>query len=202
MGRPSSYTPEIAEIICDRLASGTPLTTLCRESDDLPNVVTVLKWIRDFPEFAQLYSRARECCIELMAHEISEIADTSREGVKVERKEIGRCCSVCRRWVAWLHGRWAHAKEDTPLCDGAEAEKIIEEKTMTADMVERSKLQVDARKWLLSKMAPHKYGERPAVAVNIDMRAELEKQLEQIAFNGDQKLIEQWRAGEPKEPGK
>lgn len=29
----------------------------------------------------------------------------------------------------------------------------------TGDMVERSKLQVDARKWLLAKLAPTKYGD-------------------------------------------
>lgn len=31
------------------------------------------------------------------------------------------------------------------------------------DMVERSRLQVEARKWLLSKLAPKKYGERQHV---------------------------------------
>jgi septum formation inhibitor-activating ATPase MinD len=37
--------------------------------------------------------------------------------------------------------------------------------------------------------------------VSVDMRAELEKQLEQIVLaSGDQKLIEQLRAGEPKDP--
>ena len=33
----------------------------------------------------------------------------------------------------------------------------------TGDMVERSKLQVDARKWLLSKLLPKKYGDRVEV---------------------------------------
>jgi hypothetical protein len=64
---------------------------------------------------------------------------------------------------------------------------------------EQSRVAIDAIKWQCGKEAPSKYGDRPAVAVNIDMRAELEKQLEQIAFGGDQKLIEAWRAGEPKE---
>jgi hypothetical protein len=30
----------------------------------------------------------------------------------------------------------------------------------TADMVERARLQVDTRKWLLSKLAPRKYGDK------------------------------------------
>lgn len=32
--------------------------------------------------------------------------------------------------------------------------------TTTGDMVDRSRLQIDARKWLASKLAPKKYGDR------------------------------------------
>jgi hypothetical protein len=35
------------------------------------------------------------------------------------------------------------------------------------DMVERSRLQIDSRKWLLSKLAPKKYGERLDVNANV-----------------------------------
>jgi hypothetical protein len=53
-----------------------------------------------------------------------------------------------------------------------------------------------AETWHAAKCMPHKYGDRPAVAVNIDMRAEVEKRLEEIAFGGDQAKIEAWRRGE------
>lgn len=32
--------------------------------------------------------------------------------------------------------------------------------TVTADMVERTRLQIDARKWLAGKMAPKRYGDK------------------------------------------
>lgn len=32
--------------------------------------------------------------------------------------------------------------------------------TVEGDMIERSRLQIDSRKWLLSKLAPRKYGEK------------------------------------------
>lgn len=54
---------------------------------------------------------------------------------------------------------------DTPAqgikakCDG---DGILIEAT-TGDMIEHRRLQVDARKWLLSKMRPEKYGDRLAV---------------------------------------
>lgn len=158
-------------------------------------------WVlKDLDGFSAKYSRARELQLEVLADEVLTLSDQVRVGVKTEEKEVGRQCSLCKRGAAWLHGRWAHAKDDSVLCDGAEADKLVETKTITSDMVDRARLQVDSRKWLLSKLAHHKYGDRPAVAVNIDMRAELEKYLEQVAFGGDPKLIEAWRAGEPKDP--
>lgn len=35
--------------------------------------------------------------------------------------------------------------------------------TITGDMVERAKLQVDTRKWALARMSPKKYGDKTAV---------------------------------------
>ena len=45
----------------------------------------------------------------------------------------------------------------------------IEEKT--ADMIEHRRLQIDARKWLLGKIAPKKYGDKLAVGGDDDMPA-------------------------------
>ena len=46
------------------------------------------------------------------------------------------------------------------------------EKT-TADMVDRARLMVDTRKWLLSKMFPKKYGDRPVDTERTDRLDEL-----------------------------
>lgn len=40
--------------------------------------------------------------------------------------------------------------------------------TVEGDMVERSRLQIDARKWILSKMLPKKYGDKVAVSGDPD----------------------------------
>jgi hypothetical protein len=40
----------------------------------------------------------------------------------------------------------------------------VETETVTADMVERAKLQLDARKWYLSKLAPKRYGDQQPAA--------------------------------------
>jgi hypothetical protein len=123
-GRPSTYTREVADIICERMRSGHTLRQICRD-DDMPGRDTVLKWRESFEEFAVQYAHARTALHDHWAEEILDIAeDGSNDWVTVERKG-GRI-----------------------------------ETTLDREHVERSKLRIDTRKWLLSKLEPKKYGER------------------------------------------
>ncbi len=58
-GRPSLYTEELAEEICDRLSSGETLADICR-SPHMPAVSTVYDWKRAYPEFSVGFGRARD----------------------------------------------------------------------------------------------------------------------------------------------
>lgn len=125
-GRPPIYTPELAAMVCARLAEGESLRAICR-SEGMPNRVTVLKWIHeDTGGFASLYARAKETGLDQLADETLAIADTPQEGEETEESETGV-------------------------------------KVRRADMIAHRRLQVDTRKWLLSKLAPKKYGERTAL---------------------------------------
>jgi len=73
-GRPSSYTPETAEFICARIASGESMVSICADAD-MPAQVTVYSWLSKFPEFAKRYACAREEQAEKYASEIIAIAD-------------------------------------------------------------------------------------------------------------------------------
>lgn len=74
-GRPSLYTPEIAESICERLAAGETLRAICRD-DGLPSEVTVRRWaMGDTEGFSAQYAKARELGYHGMADELVEIAD-------------------------------------------------------------------------------------------------------------------------------
>ncbi|MCI0599950.1 MAG: terminase small subunit protein [Beijerinckiaceae bacterium] len=77
MGRPSSFTQKTADIICERLANGESLRAITRDKD-MPSDVTVMKWLRDFPEFLQQYVRARELQADAIFDECLDIADDSR----------------------------------------------------------------------------------------------------------------------------
>lgn len=59
MGRPSSYTPELAELICERLASGEALVDICRD-EGMPSDKTVRAWRDASDDFRSMYARARE----------------------------------------------------------------------------------------------------------------------------------------------
>ena len=79
-GRPSIYSQELAEIICNRLIYGEGLRAICRD-DDMPHVSTVIDWINKKPEFSAQYAKARELQAELMLDDILEIADDSSKDI-------------------------------------------------------------------------------------------------------------------------
>lgn len=73
-GRPSDYTPEIAEVICLRLAEGESLRSVCKD-EKLPAKATVLRWIARHDEFRDQYVRAKAEGAEAIAEEMFDIAD-------------------------------------------------------------------------------------------------------------------------------
>jgi hypothetical protein len=68
-GRPSLFTPALAEAICDRLADGESLRTICRDAA-MPYRATVRDWLARDPAFAAQYARARS----EQAHALAELA--------------------------------------------------------------------------------------------------------------------------------
>ena len=164
--RSAPYSPEFAQLICDRLASGEMLYKICK-TPGYPAQSTVLYWVLDDVEgFAARYARARTVWFDVMAEDTVNIADTARKGKKTETKEVGRACSTCTKDLRW-QGGWKHSEDMTVMCAGAKASKVIEEKVTTGDTVERSKLQVDTRRWLLSKLRPDKYGDRSTLDLSV-----------------------------------
>ena len=57
LGRPTDYTVELAEKICERIAQGNSMRKVCRD-DDMPAISSVFSWFRVHPEFAEQYARA------------------------------------------------------------------------------------------------------------------------------------------------
>lgn len=113
IGRPSKYSDELAEKICEKIANGRSLRSICAE-DGMPPMKTIYRWLEANEEFRHQYARARDKQADYFAEEIIEIADS------------------------------------------AEAESAA---------VSKAKLQIDARKWAASKIAPKKYGDKQEIDV-------------------------------------
>jgi hypothetical protein len=77
-GRPTDYDEETASSICVRIANGQPLRKICME-EGMPVQSTVYVWLTRFPEFAEMYARAREDQADTLADEIQAIADETPE---------------------------------------------------------------------------------------------------------------------------
>ncbi|GAB2959076.1 hypothetical protein GCM10027048_27870 [Hymenobacter coalescens] len=70
----TTYTQEIADAICERIALGESLRRIC-QSEGMPAASTVFKWLSDVDGFSEQYGRAREFQAETMMDEILEISD-------------------------------------------------------------------------------------------------------------------------------
>lgn len=67
------YTRQVAEAICERLARGESLRSICK-TKGMPSPSTIYDWRDTRPEFARSFARARELAAEACAEEAVEIA--------------------------------------------------------------------------------------------------------------------------------
>jgi hypothetical protein len=94
MGRPTIFSQETADKVCDGLASGLSLRAVCSD-DGMPNEATVRLWSRTNPEFNTQYIRARDEQAQVHAESIVEISDDL--DIPPEHK---RLMIDARKWTA------------------------------------------------------------------------------------------------------
>jgi hypothetical protein len=124
MGVPSTFNEDIANRICEEIAtSSKSLRSICKQ-EGMPAVRTVLYWLSEgdksdssehFQRFLRQYTRAREQQADFLAEEIIEIADDGSNDLMTITK--------------------------------GDASYDVENKEVT----NRSRLRVDARKWIAMK---------------------------------------------------
>jgi hypothetical protein len=76
-GRPTLYSDDLGTRLCELLAEGNTLSSICKEHPDLPSERTIRRWALD-PEhpFSPQYARAREVGYHKMADDLLDIADS------------------------------------------------------------------------------------------------------------------------------
>lgn len=126
-GRPSDYTQDIADILCEQLAEGISMHRAC-ESEGMPNKRTVFRWLRTNEEFRHQYENSKAEAADYLAEEMIEIADDGTNDYMTKKN-----------------------------ADGTESEVV------NTEHIQRSRLRIDARKWIASKLKPKKYGDKASV---------------------------------------
>ena len=108
-GRPSEFNQSIANTICDLIISGKSLRYVSRQ-ENMPDLVTIYKWLRDFPQFLKQYDKAKEEQIDTLADEMIDISDdiSSDTVVNENGKDVVNNTAVnrsrlmvdTRKWIA------------------------------------------------------------------------------------------------------
>lgn len=87
MGRPSIYSDAVADKICEEIALGRSLFSICRDAS-MPGFTTVKTWLREKDDFRAKYVRAREEQADYYADSIHEIAqfeeDVGRARLRID----------------------------------------------------------------------------------------------------------------------
>lgn len=114
------YTPERAEVICQQLAEGKSLRSICQDLGIAQ--ATVYAWVIDnYEGFGERYARARHLMALRWADELDDIA--------------------------------ADGRNDYYVDDEGKLKPNVEH-------IQRSRLRIDTRKWILAKMLPKVYGDK------------------------------------------
>jgi hypothetical protein len=130
----------VAAQVCEELKLGRSLDSICRGAG-MPSVGAFLEWIeKDDPKgIAADYAHAREIGYALLADEIVALSDKTHEWVTV------------------------HALDPNgdPMYD-EKGEPRLKKMLMplNSDVIAHKRVQIDTRKWMLSKMLPKVYGDK------------------------------------------
>lgn len=143
----SIFTEAIANAICEEIAtSSKSLRTICKE-EGMPSVRTVLSWL------SQGEKSDAEEKYRLFLHQYARAREAQADFLAEEIIEIAD-----------------DGSNDLMTITKGDTSYSIENKEVT----NRSKLRVDARKWIASKLKPRKYGDK------IDMNHQGEIAVKQI----------------------
>ena len=130
---------EVSAHVCSELKSGRSLESICKDPG-MPTVATFLEWVKADPAgLAKDYAHAREIGYALLADEIVALSDKTHEWVTVQKLD----------------------PQGDPMFD-EKGEPLLKQMLMplNSDVIAHKRVQIDTRKWMLSKMLPKVYGDK------------------------------------------
>lgn len=93
MGRPTKYNEELADKICEAIATSfDSVVDICKRHDDFPDDTQIYKWLWKYEYFYRKYAKARAFQAEMMAKEIQKmcVTDAYIDEKGVERLDPGK----------------------------------------------------------------------------------------------------------------
>lgn len=123
-GRPSDFTQELADEICERICTGESVRQIA-DLEHMPSRQTIYRWLLKNEGFRDQYARAKEFQSDYHAEEILDIADDGTNDWEEREFKNGKGTYIA----------------------------------LNDEAIARSRLRVEARKWLMGKMKPKKYGD-------------------------------------------
>lgn len=143
-GRPTLYTPELAALICERVATSTlGLYKLCAMYEDMPDKTTINLWRYKYPEFSTLYTQAKMVQADLLAEECLLIADDDSKDTKVNALTGEEICNtefIARSRLRIDTRKWLAAKL-LPKQYGRPAEEVPksteEKKALVSELIDK-----------------------------------------------------------------
>lgn len=89
-GRPTIYSLELADKICEQIALGNSIRTVCAPAE-MPAISSVYKWIRENESFSQQYARAKSDAADALTEEILDISDDGTNDWMEKHDKDGSC---------------------------------------------------------------------------------------------------------------
>lgn len=137
-GRPSSFTPEIGFCLCEYLMDGMSLRKACKQPN-MPSAVAVIRWLAEGDTFIA-------------------------QGVEHPKAEFRKQYAYAREVQADVL-----FDECLDISDDNESDSYLDDEGKTIynlDHIQRMKLRVDTRKWMVGKLKPKVYGDKTDVTTN------------------------------------
>lgn len=131
---------EVTAHVCAELQKGRSLENICSADTGMPSVATFLAWVQADPAgIGKDYAHAREIGYLMLADEIVALSDKTHEWVTVQELDPDGNPLLDE------HGKPRLKKMLLPL---------------NSDVIAHKRVQIDTRKWVLSKMLPKVYGDK------------------------------------------
>jgi hypothetical protein len=128
-GKNITYTVDVADALCSRMAGGRTLKDICERDNDMPCMATVRRWaMDDTAGFRAKFILADGLKLVTWADDIIEIADDARND--------------------WME----RERKDGTI-----------ELVVNGEHIQRSKLRIETKKWLMRVLKPELYSEKSTV---------------------------------------